>query len=123
MTIGTVSFQAFDKSDIFYVVQLREEGVEPSDEILLKLIDPQFQGDKAWITGYCPRMRAVHIDGDTSVINAWFKAESFDKPFTLRVYVECELAEEFEEIKTVEVKSRENKKGSASDLEPMEIHL
>lgn len=122
MGTGTVSFQANDKMDVFYVANLQEEGIEPSDEALIQAEDSQFDSDKAWVTGNVPMIKPVHVEGDTSIINAWFKGETFDGPFIITVYVECETAEELEEV--IADEAIEQEKSEKKDfLEPMEIHL
>lgn len=122
MGTGTVSFQANDKMDVFYVANLQEEGIEPSDETLMTVEDSQFDSDKAWVTGNVPMIKPVHVEGDTSIINAWFKGETFDDPFVITVYVECETAEELDEV--IADEAIEPHKSERKDLlEPMEIHL
>ena len=103
MGTGTVSFQANDKMDVFYVARLKEEGIESSDESIIQVEDSQFEGD-------------------TSIINAWFKGESFEHPFVITVYVECETAEELEEV-TADEELEQSKNDKADFLEPTEIHL
>ena len=44
-----------------------------------KVEDSQFESDKAWVTGNVPKIKPVHVEGDTSIINAWFKGETYDK--------------------------------------------
>ena len=122
MGTGTVSFQANDKMDVFYVARVQEEGVEPSDEALIEVEDSQFDGDKAWVTGNVPKIKRVHVEGDTAIINAWFKGETFDDPFIITVYVECETAEELEEVVADEAIEQE-KSWKKDFLEPMEINL
>jgi hypothetical protein len=120
MTLGTITFQANDKMDVFHIVQVVEDGIEVSDETRLNVEDAQFDGDKAWVTGNVPRMKPVNIAGDSAIINAWFKGESFDKPFVLTVYIECEMAEELAEVVADE---KVDDDANADPLEPMEIHL
>lgn len=122
MTLGTISFQTNDKMDVFQVVQVKEHGFETSDEALLHVEDQQFDSDKSWVTGNVPKMGKVNIEGDTAIINAWFKAETFDKRFSIRVYVECEMAEELEDV-TADEESEEDKNSPSEYLEPQEIHL
>jgi len=122
MGTGTVSFQANDMMDVFFVARVEEEGIEISDEALIKVKDPQFDSDKAWVTGNVPRIKPVNVDGDTSIINAWFKGESFDVPFVITVYVECETVEELEVVLADE-KTEQEQRGEIDPLEPMEIHL
>lgn len=122
MGTGTVSFQANDMMDVFYVARVEEEGIEISDEALIKVEDPQFDSDKAWVTGNVPRIKPVNVDGDTSIINAWFKGESFDVPFVITVYVECETVEELEVV-IADEKTEQEQRGEIDPLEPMEIHL
>jgi hypothetical protein len=125
MAAGTLILQSNNQSDIFHIAQVREAGVEPSDESLLKIEDSQFDSDNAWVTGKVPKMRSVNVEGDTTIINAWFKADSFEKAFTVTVYVECELAEELEEVTPIQPKEKvgEKRNKRIDPLEPMEIHL
>ncbi|HMV08190.1 MAG TPA: hypothetical protein PK325_00815 [Cyclobacteriaceae bacterium] len=122
MGTGTVSFQANDMMDVFYVARVEEEGIETSDEALVKVDDPQFDSDKAWVTGNIPKIKPVNVDGDTSIINAWFKGETFDVPFVITIYVECETVEELEVV-VADEKKEEEQRGEIDPLEPMEIHL
>ena len=122
MGAGTVSFQANDKMDVFYVARLKEEGIESSDESIIQVENSQFESDKAWVTGNVPKMKPVHVEGDTSIINAWFKGETYENPFVITVYVECETAEELEEVRADE--EIEQDKSERNDfLEPVEINL
>lgn len=122
MGTGTISFQANDEMDVFCVARVEEEGIEISDEALIKVKDPQFDSDQAWVTGNVPKIKPVNVDGDTSIINAWFKGESFDVPFVITVYVECETVEELEVV-VADEKTEEEQRGEFDPLEPMEIHL
>jgi len=122
MGTGTISFQANDEMDIFYVARVEEEGIEISDEALIKVKDPQFDSDQAWVTGNVPKIKPVNVDGDTSIINAWFKGEAFDVPFVITIYVECETVEELELV-VADEKTEEEQRGEFDPLEPMEIHL
>lgn len=122
MGTGTVSFQANDKMDVFYVARLKEEGIESSDESIIQVEDSQFESDKAWVTGNVPKIKPVHVEGDTSIINAWFKGETYENPFVITVYVECETAEELEEV-TADEGLEQSKNDKPDFLEPTEIHL
>jgi len=122
MGTGTISFQANDEMDVFCVARVEEEGSELSDESLIKVKDPQFDSDKAWVTGNVPKIKPVNVDGDTSIINAWFKGETFDVPFVITIYVECETVEELEVV-VADEKTEEEQRGEFDPLEPMEIHL
>ncbi len=122
MGTGTVSFQANDKMDVFYVARIKEEGIESSDESIIKVEDSQFESDKAWVTGNVPKIKPVHVEGDTSIINAWFKGETYQDPFVITVYVECETAEELEEV-TADEEIEQDKRSRNDFLEPVEINL
>ncbi len=122
MGTGTVSFQANDKMDVFYVARLKEEGIESSDESIIQVEDSQFESDKAWVTGNVPKIKPVHVEGDTSIINAWFKGETYQDPFVITVYVECETAEELEEV-TADEEIEQDKHSRNDFLEPVEINL
>jgi hypothetical protein len=122
MGTGTVSFQANDKMDVFYVARLKEEGIDSSDESIIQVEDSQFESDKAWVTGNVPKIKPVHVEGDTSIINAWFKGETYQDPFVITVYVECETAEELEEV-TADEEIEQDKNERNDFLEPVEINL
>ena len=122
MGTGTVSFQANDKMDVFYVARIKEEGIESSDESIIQVEDSQFESDKAWVTGNVPKIKPVHVEGDTSIINAWFKGETYQDPFVITVYVECETAEELEEV-TADEEIEQDKSERNDFLEPVEINL
>jgi hypothetical protein len=111
MKPGTITFQANDKVDVFHIAEILENGIEASDETLLNVEDSDFESNKAWVSGRVPKMKPVNVDGDTTIINAWFKAESFDTPFVLRVYVECEMVEELESVQ-VDEKDAEEKEAT-----------
>lgn len=121
MRVGTLTFQAYDKTDVFFVANVEESGIETSDEAVLQIEDSQFDGDKAWVTGNVPRIKPINIEGDTAIINAWFKGENYEKPVTITVYVECETAEEFDEV--IEEAIEQDRDNEDDDLEPMEINL
>lgn len=120
--LGNISFQANDKMDVFHVAQVMNEGIEPSDNTLLQIENSQFDSDKAWVTGNVPRIKPVHVEGDTSIINAWFKGETYQDPFVITVYVECETAEELEEV-TADEAIEQDKNERNDFLEPVEINL
>lgn len=120
MKDGTITFQANDKTDVFHVAQVFEDEIEASDETLLKIEDPQFESDKAWVTGNVPRIKPVSIGGDTAIISAWFKGEFFDRPFVVTIYIECEMAEELQEVVADESGDEEPE---THPLDPTEIHL
>lgn len=122
MGTGTVSFQANGKMDVFYVARLKEEGIESSDESIIQVENSQFESDKAWVTGNVPKIKPVHVEGDTSIINAWFKGETYENPFVITVYVECETAEELEEV-TADEEIEQDKRSRNDFTEPVEINL
>ena len=122
MGTGTVSFQANGKMDVFYVARLKEEGIESSDESIIQVENSQFESDKAWVTGNVPKIKPVHVEGDTSIINAWFKGETYENSFVITVYVECETAEELEEV-TADEEIEQDKSERNDFLEPVEINL
>jgi hypothetical protein len=122
--LGTISFQSSDSMDVFLVSEVREDGIELSDEALLKVEDAQFDSDKAWVTGKVPKIKPVYVAGDTATIQAWFKGDpdSYrdEKFFVITVYVECELTEELIAVDADEaIHDQDNKE----DLEPQEINL
>jgi hypothetical protein len=121
-SLGTITFQANDSTDIFLKLQVRAQfgSREPSDEGLINVADPQFQSDLDWVTGKVPKMTPVQIEGDTAIIHAWFQARTFVFNFMITIYVECEFEEELIEVEADEVVEGEDTK---ADLEPQEIYL
>jgi hypothetical protein len=123
MGTGTVSFQANDKMDVFYVAQtMNEKELSHQTNPCIQVEDSQFDSDKAWVTGNVPKIKPVHVEGDTSIINAWFKGETYQDPFVITVYVECETAEELEEV-TADEEIEQDKRSRNDFLEPVEINL
>jgi hypothetical protein len=118
MRLGTVTFQANDSRDIFHVADVFEAGIENSDEALIGIEDAQFESSKAFVTGLVPKFIPVSIEGDTALIAAWFKADTFADPFVLRVYVEYEETEELIGVEDEELEEQER-----DPLDPIEIHL
>lgn len=121
--LGTLSFQTNDSSDVFLVEEVHENNVESSDENLIGMDDLQFDSDMPWITGRVPAMKPVTVEGDTTLIHAWFKGDpdSYrdDKPFVIRIYVEYEEAEELVAVETEKEQGADDK----SDLDPQILEL
>lgn len=121
--LGTISFQSNDNSDVFLVEEVREVTEELSDENLIGIDDLQFDSDMPWVSGRVPEMKPVTVDGDTTVINAWFKGDpdSYrdDKSFVIRVYVEYEEAEELVDVEIEKEVGADTK----SDLDPQILEL
>lgn len=119
-TSGTVSFQAHDRKDVFHVAEVRENGIETPDEELLGIESSQFDNEQEWVTGRISKMNPVQVDGDTTVIHAWFKGDNFVRSFRITVYVEYE---EVEELQATEPDEKSDEEKSSCDMEPNEIHL
>jgi hypothetical protein len=117
--LGTISFQANDSSDVFLVEEVRENNLEPSDENLLDIEDVQFDANEPWVTGRVPKMEPIVVEGDTTIINVWFKGEVFDAPFVITIYVECEEAETLVDVEVEKEEGADEK----SDLEPQILEL
>ena len=125
---GTISLQSNDHMDVFYTQYVKEDGIENSDEAMLNVEDPQFDSDKAWVSGSIPKMKAVHVEGDTSIIQGWYKGETFDHPIVITVYVECEMSEELEGVIAEDEQDEQDEQGEERSreydlLEPTEINL
>lgn len=118
--LGLISFQASDKTDVFHIAEVREEGIQVSDEALTGIEDPMFESDHAWVTGYVPQFKEVNIEGDNVFICAWLKGEKFVAPYTIRICVEYEEAEE---LIGVELQEAVMEAGESEFLEPQEINL
>lgn len=114
---GTVSFQSGGREDVFQVIRVTEAGVASTDEVLMRIIDPQFEGDKAWVTGQVPEFIPVQVEGDTSVIRGWFKSELYEQEFALRIYIEYE-----EQEVLVDACLKESSEDE-SEFAPQEVYL
>jgi len=90
---GTVTLQAGDGADVFHVASIGEHNDAISDEALMSFSDPIVH--TPWITGNIPELHPADIDGDNVLIRAWFKGADYQRPFTIRIYVQYEGAEEF----------------------------
>ncbi len=117
--LGTISFQTNDNSDVFLVEEVREITEDVSDETFFEIEDAQFESDLPWVTGRVPEIKSVTVEGDTTIINAWFKGETFDKSFVITIYLECEAAEELVEVELEKEKGVDEK----SDLDPQILEL
>jgi hypothetical protein len=116
--LGLISFQASDKTDVFHIAEVCECGIQLSDESLTEIEEAMFESDHAWSNGYVPRFKEVNIDGDNVFIRAWLKGEKFDAPYTIKIYVEYEGAEELIGVVAEDYTEAEDK-----HLEPQEINL
>jgi hypothetical protein len=92
--LGTITLQSNDRADVFYVTDVYESGVEPSDESFVGLPPMDFESSNAWVTGRVPSVKLVEVDGDTTILHGWFKGGSYERHYHLTIYVEYELAEE-----------------------------
>lgn len=92
--LGRLSFKANDRSDLFAVLNVEEAGFEQSDEVFSGIDDPHFESSSAFLDGRVPKMKTVNIDGDTTIIKAWYCGEKDFGTFFVRIYVEYEEVEE-----------------------------
>jgi hypothetical protein len=115
MRLGKLFFQSNGKEDVFLSVDVRPDGIVPTYESS-NLIEPlQFDGDKAWINGEVPRIYPVNISADTAMLHCWFNGETFSNPFTIRIYIECELVEEIVDQQEAEYVAEQLKKAGKCD--------
>lgn len=92
--LGTLTFQAMDNSDVFLSHDVFLDGVSEFGDAEIQIPQPGFENDKAYITGDVPKAIPVTVEGDSSVIYGWFKADEFSYPYIIRIYLECEEVEE-----------------------------
>jgi hypothetical protein len=94
--LGTLTLQALDKSDIFLKEDVFMDGVTDPAELSASIAEPGFDQDKAWVSGSVPKVIPVIVEGDTSVILGWFKGDNYTSPYTIKIYIEYEEADEVE---------------------------
>jgi hypothetical protein len=116
--LGFITLQSNDHADIFFVSPVIYADETQSDEALIAVEDPQIDSDKPWMVGWMPQPVPVNIDGDSGVLHAWFKGEVFTEPYVIRVYIECELAEELKSVDRVKVKVDDD-----PGFEPQELNI
>jgi len=92
--LGLLSFQSNDRTDVFAVQEVWENGSEGVVEDFLNIEEPFLETEKPWITGKVPTIKPVEVDGDTAIVQAIFKGENYSQEFYMTLYVECEMAEE-----------------------------
>lgn len=92
---GTVTLQAHDSSDIFYMDFVTPTNIVLTDEAQMKIEDSSIDSQKPWVTGKVPQLNPVQIAGDNVYLKAWFKGAKYSQPFKLNIYVEVEAAEEY----------------------------
>jgi len=119
MSTGTLTLQAHGREDVFHIAFVSPDGLESSDETLMQVEEPLFDSDKAWITGRVPQIKRVQVEGDSALITGWFKGETYTDPIVIKVYIECETAEELEGIE----ESDEQEERVPDILDPIEINL
>lgn len=91
---GSLTMQANDRADIFYIAPVTSNSIDASDEAIAGIEEPIVDSDKPWVSGSVPQLKPVEISGDNVYIRAWFKGIVYQEPFTIKVYVEYEAAEE-----------------------------
>lgn len=92
---GTVTLQAHDSFDIFYMDFVTPTSIVLSDKALMGIEDSIVDSDKPWATGKVQQLNPVQIAGDNVYLKAWFKGAVYNEPFKLNIYVEVEAAEEY----------------------------
>jgi hypothetical protein len=118
MSLGTITIQSNDHADIFCVAPVNYNDVVQSDEEMFSIEDTQFDSTMPWVVGWLPKEIPVNVEGDSGILHAWFRGETYSEPFVIRVYVECELAEELEAVDEVKIELTEE-----ADLEPQRVNL
>ena len=92
---GTVTLQAHDSSDIFYMDFVTPTNIVLTDEAQMRIEDTAIDSQKPWVTGMVPQLNPVQIAGDNVYLKAWFKGAKYTQPFKLNIYVQVEAAEEY----------------------------
>jgi hypothetical protein len=115
MRLGKLFFQSNGREDVFLSVDVRPDGIVPTYESSNTIAPVQFDGDKAWINGEVPRTYPVNISSDTAMLHCWFNGETFTSPFTIRIYLECELVEEIVDQEEAEYVAEQMKKAGKCD--------
>jgi hypothetical protein len=115
MRLGKLFFQSNGKEDVFFSVDVRPDGIVPTYESSNAIEPLLFDGDKAWINGEVPRTYPVSISADTAMLHCWFNGETFSGPFTIRIYLECELVEEIVDQQEAEYVAELLKKAGKCD--------
>lgn len=115
MRLGKLFFQNNGREDVFLSVDVRPDGIVSTYEVANSIEPLQFDGDKAWINGEIPKTYPVNISSDTAMIHCWFNGETFTTPFTIQIYLECELVEEIVDSEEAEYVAEQMKRAGKCD--------
>lgn len=94
--LGTITFQANGKEDIFLQEDLFHDAKQEQGEIFTEIPEPGFDTERAWATGWVPSIHKVDVEGDAILLKGWIRTDGFTGSFKVMVYVECEETEEVE---------------------------
>jgi hypothetical protein len=95
--LGSLSFQANDNTDLFFVADIVTSQFDQTDEELLAHSIDDLEGDPDWVTGILPKKTPVTVDGDTSTISCVYKATELNE-FVITIYIEYEEVEQLVEV-------------------------
>jgi hypothetical protein len=94
--LGIISFQSLDERDVFLKVDVQLEQNLQTDEGLWNMAALGFNTTKPWVGGKGAQPFTVDVDGDSGVIEGWFRGTMFPGLFLLKVYLL------YEEVETTE---------------------
>lgn len=96
MNLGSISFQANGKADVFLFTEIIADSTSLSNEFLYQPLDSEgFEGLRPWEEGTSTEFIKVSVSGDTTVITGWFRASPLgvSDSYVVRIYVEYEETE------------------------------
>lgn len=91
--IGTVHFQALDRSDVFLVAEVLPTEYPELDEELTGMGYEELEIDGPWVTGLYNQKHPINVEGDTRNLFCTYRAEE-PRDYIMTVYLEYEEVEE-----------------------------
>lgn len=96
MNLGSISFQANGKADVFLFTEVIADSDSLSNQFLYQPLDSEgFEGLRPWEEGDSTEFIKVSVSGDTTAINGWFRAslQGISDSYVVRIYLEYEETE------------------------------
>lgn len=91
--IGTVSFRALNRSDVFLTAEVMPTEYPELDEEFAGMASDELEIETPWVTGLHNQKHVVNVEGDTRILFCTYRAEEI-RGYIMTVYVEYEEVEE-----------------------------
>ncbi|MDB5274470.1 MAG: hypothetical protein JWO58_2837 [Chitinophagaceae bacterium] len=100
-SLGTLSFQSNDDTDVFLVAEIINSQSFPSDDSVLGYSLEDLEIQPVWVTGRLPQKTEVTVEGDTTCLHCLYRTD-IPRMFEMTIYIEYEEIEELTEEELVD---------------------